>query len=163
MKRVCSALMKSLGGGMLTAYDVAPFAPLRLVNGERNGECQVYVTVSQQRRRIFCVKLLFATCHGLSKAPSMNWISEVRRKLEEKYTWNNSINAAVACTGGLSISSALAKQPRAVFKFILDTLANVHPFFMAGTSRPFPPCRVVSSSKDTKCRIMFSLSEQSIF
>lgn len=32
---------------MLTASDVAHFAPLRLVDGERNGECQAYVTVSQ--------------------------------------------------------------------------------------------------------------------
>lgn len=44
---------------MLTASDVAHLAPLRLVDGERNGECQAYVTVSQHtqhflRQTTFC-------------------------------------------------------------------------------------------------------------
>lgn len=34
---------------MLTASDVAHFAPLRLFDGEHNSECQAYMTLSLSR------------------------------------------------------------------------------------------------------------------
>lgn len=46
-----------------------------------------------------------------------------------------------------------AVQLPAMFKFILATLANVHPFFMGGTSGRFPSLRLRLLS--LKCRIMF--------
>lgn len=52
-----------------------------------------------------------------------------------------------------------AVQLPAMFKFILATLANVHPFFMGGTSGVFPSLRLLF----LKCRIMFPVCASSIF
>lgn len=54
-----------------------------------------------------------------------------------------------------------AVQLPAMFKFILATLANVHPFFMGGTSGRFPSLRLRLLS--LKCRIMFPVCASSIF
>lgn len=58
---------------MLTASDVAHFAPLRLVHGG----CQACMTVSQQRRSIIRVKILPQTFFYVLKFPKLE---ESRKK-----------------------------------------------------------------------------------
>lgn len=61
---------------MLTDSDVAHFAPLRLIGGE----CQAYMTVSQQTGSIVCVKILFKTLSNIFSCIKFLKLEETKKK-----------------------------------------------------------------------------------